>query len=70
MQSGVISIGVYRTFSNGKMIIKNNRKRVGDRTEPCGTPMFIGIGSVQLPSTAAVIDRPERKLEIKVQREG
>ncbi len=50
--------------------LMNNRKRVGDRTEPCGTPLFIGLGEEQLPSTTAEIVWPERKLEIKEQREG
>ncbi len=48
----------------------NNRKRVGDRTDPCGTPLFIGLGLEYWPSTTAEIERPERKLEMKVQREG
>ncbi len=25
----------------------NKRKRVGDRTEPCGTPLLIGLGEEQ-----------------------
>ncbi len=48
----------------------NNRKRVGDRIEPCGTPLLIGLGEEQVPSTTAETERPERKLEIKEQREG
>ncbi len=48
----------------------NNKKRVGDRTDPCGTPLFIGLGLEQWPSTTAEIERPERKLKMKVQREG
>ncbi len=43
---------------------------MGDRTEPGGTPLLIGLGEEQLPSTTAEIERPERKLEIKEQREG
>ncbi len=31
---------------------------------------FIGLGLEQWPSTTAEIERPERKLEMKVQREG
>ncbi len=27
--------------------LMNKRKRVGDRTEPCGTPMLIGLGEEQ-----------------------
>ena len=48
----------------------NKRKRVGDSTEPCGTPLLIGLGEEQWPSTTTAIERPERKLEIKVQMEG
>ncbi len=48
----------------------NKRKRVGDRTECCGSPLLIGLGEEESPSTKAEIDRPERKLEIKEQREG
>ncbi len=44
----------------------NKRKRVGERTEPCGTPLFIVLGAAQLPSTTAEMERPERKLEMKV----
>ena len=46
------------------------RKRVGDRTEPWGTPLLIALEEEQWPSTTAAIERPERKLEMKVQREG
>ncbi len=48
----------------------NNRKRVEDRTEPCGTPVLIGLGEEQRLSTTAEIERSERKLEKKEQREG
>ncbi len=48
----------------------NNRKKVGDRTEPCGTPQLISLGEEQCPSITAAIDLFERKLEIKVQKEG
>ena len=48
----------------------NNRKRVGDRTEPWGTPLLIDLGEEQCPSTVAAIERFERKLKMKVQREG
>ncbi len=27
--------------------LMNNRNRVGDRTEPCGTPLLIGLGEEQ-----------------------
>ncbi len=27
--------------------LMNKRKRVGDRTEPCGTPLLIGLGEEQ-----------------------
>ncbi len=32
----------------------NNRKRVGDRTDHCGTPLFIGLGLEQWPSTSII----------------
>ena len=48
----------------------NNIKRVGDTTEPYGTPLLIGLGEEQWLSTTAAIARLERKLEIKVQIEG
>ncbi len=50
--------------------LMNKRKRVGDRTESYGTPLLIGLGKEQLPSTTGETERPERKLEIKEQREG
>ncbi len=35
----------------GKLVMErssmNKRKRVGDRTEPCGTPLLIGLGEEQ-----------------------
>ena len=48
----------------------NNRKRVGDRTEPCGTPLLIGLGEKLWASITAAIERSEKKLEMKEQREG
>ncbi len=48
----------------------NKRKSVGDSTEHCGIPLFIYLGVEQWPSTAAEMERPERKLHIKVQSEG
>ena len=44
----------------------NNRKRIGDRTEPRGIPLLIGL---EEESTAVAIDWSERKLKIEVQRE-
>ena len=44
----------------------NNRKRVGDRTEPYGIPLLICLGEEEGPYTTAAIDWLERKLEIKV----
>ena len=45
----------------------NNRKRVGDRTELCGIPPLIGLGEEQWPSTIAISERLEIKLEAKEQ---
>ncbi len=39
----------------------NKRKRIGDRTDPCGTLLFIGVGEKQLPATTAEIERLEKK---------
>ncbi len=47
----------------------NIRKRMGDSTEPCGTPLFIVLHVEQCPSTTAAMDRSERKLEMRVQGE-
>ncbi len=57
-------------FVTERRSLMNKRKSVSDRTESCGTPLLIGLGEEQLPSTTAEIERPERKLEIKEQREG
>ncbi len=57
-------------FVKEKRSLMNNRRRVGDRTEPWGTRLLIGLGVEQSPSTTAAIERPERKLERKEQREG
>ncbi len=48
----------------------NKRKRQGERTEPCGTPLLTDLGEEQWLSTTAEMERSERKLDIKVQREG
>ena len=45
----------------------NNGKKVVDGTEPCGTSQLIDSGEQWLATTAAM-ERPEGKLEIKVQR--
>ncbi len=47
----------------------NNWKKVGDRTDPCGTPVFTDSGAQQCPSTTVDIGWAEKKLEMKVQRE-
>ncbi len=31
-------------FATERRSLMNIRKRVGDRTEPCGTPLLIGLG--------------------------
>ena len=36
----------------------------------CGTPLLIGLGKEQWPSTTTTIEWPERKLEMKEQRAG
>ena len=52
-----------------KRSLMNNRKRVGDRTEPCGTPLLINLGEEQWPSTTVVIERLERKLEMSIEKD-
>ncbi len=47
----------------------NNRKRLGERTEPCRSPLLQGLGEEQCPPTTAEIERPERKLEVEDERE-
>lgn len=44
----------------------NNRTRMGDKTEPSGTPLLTGLREDKWPSTEAAIKWPQRKLEIKV----
>ncbi len=34
-------------FVTERRSLMNKRKRVGDRTEPCGTPLLIGLGEEQ-----------------------
>ncbi len=34
-------------FVTERRSLMNKRKRVGDRTEPCGTQLFIGVGEEQ-----------------------
>ncbi len=50
--------------------LMHKMKSVGDKTEPCGTPVFIVLGVEQWPSTTAEMERPEVNLEMKVQSEG
>ena len=47
----------------------NDKKKVGDTTEPCGTPLLIGLEEEQWPSTTAAIKWSERKLERKIETE-
>ena len=46
------------------------RKRIGDKIEPCGTPLAKGKEADVAPSTTTDIKRLERKLRISKQREG
>ncbi len=48
----------------------NNKKMVGDRTEPQGTPLLMDLDIDQWASTTAAIERSERQLKIREQREG
>lgn len=45
-------------------------KRIGDRKEPRGTSLFTVLGrEQQLPSTTEM-EQPERKLELRLQKDG
>ena len=46
------------------------RKRVGDKTQPCGTPLLIDRGGETDPSTTTDKDLSERKLSRSEQIEG
>ena len=46
------------------------RKSVGERTEPWGTPLDIGKAFDVAPSTTTEMERSDKKLEIRLQREG
>ena len=50
--------------------LMKRRKRIGDKIEPCGTPLAIGKEADVAPSTTTDIKRLERKLRISKQREG
>ena len=47
-----------------------SRKRTGERTEPCGTPLDTLKVEEVAPSTTTDIKRSDRKLEIRLQRGG
>ena len=53
-----------------KRSLIERRKRVGDRKEPCGTPLLIGKQGEADPSTITEMDWSDRKLEISLQSEG
>ena len=52
-----------------RSLIKS-RNSVGDSTEPWGTPLEMGKDAEVAPSTTTEIKRLDRKLEIRLQREG
>ena len=52
-----------------RSLIKS-KNRVGDKTEPCGTPLLTGKEEEVAPSTTAEMERLERKLDTSKQREG
>src|SRR5678815_3756620 len=47
-----------------------SRNKVGDKTEPRGTPQLIRKEEEVAPSTRAKMERSERKLDKSKQREG
>ena len=52
-----------------RSLIKS-KNSVGDSTEPWGTPLEMGKDAEVVPSTTTEIKRLDRKLEIRLQREG
>ena len=42
-----------RKWNGCRVTLLNNRIRVDDRTEPCGTPLLVGLGEKQWLSTTA-----------------
>ena len=46
------------------------RKRIGERTEPCGTPLDTPKVADVAPSTTIDIKRSDKKLEIRLPRGG
>ena len=46
------------------------RKRIGERTEPCGTPLDTPKVADVVPSTTTDIKQSDKKLEIRLQRGG
>ena len=50
--------------------LMNMRKSVGDKTQPCGTPLLIDRGGETDPSTTTDKDLSERKLSKREQIEG
>ena len=53
-----------------KRSLMKRRKRIGERTDPCGTPLDTPkVADVAL-STTTDIQRSDKKLEIRLQRGG
>lgn len=53
-----------------KNIVSEQHKVSRKLNGPCITSLLIGLREEQRPSTRAEINRLERKLDIKIQREG
>ena len=47
----------------------NDRKRIDDRTEPCGTPLLIGLEEELWQITTVAIGWSEMNIKIKIQRD-
>ena len=51
-------------------VIDEKEKKIRDKIETCGTPLYKGKEAFVAPSTTTDIKRLQRKLQISKQREG
>ena len=59
-----------RLVGDARRSLINRRNRVGDRTEPCGTPLVTGKEAEVVPPTTTEIEQSNRKKAISLVREG
>ena len=72
MKVWIIGKGVNIRGSGMKKIIYKEKiiYKVGERTEPWGTPLETGKDAEVAPSTTTDIKRLDKKLEMSLQKEG